>query len=784
MNQALQVEQDSGVTPKFSDTQLLQLLADNYQLSGTLKPLAGYCDQNLLLTTVTGDKYIVKVANSAESSLTLTMQNAAMVHLTNKELAVPNVLANRQEGQLTVITDERGICFNLRVLSYLEGGFYADSNSEKHNTELWQSLGQFIAGINNGLANFSHAGAYRFFEWDLAHGFGICQTKKHLLSSSEQVLVEYFLGIYQTQTMSLLSQCRQGVIHNDANDYNLLVNSTECATSVTGLIDFGDMVFSHVINELAITCAYALMKQADPICALVSIVGSYHQHHNLTVTELEVLLSLIALRLCVSVCNSAQAIKAQPDNEYLLISAKPAWHLLKQLKKQNSHAVLCQLRLACGFDTDSGKNKTDITTFRKKHLGKTLSLSYQQPLKIVRGQGAYLFDEQGRRYLDMVNNVCHVGHCHPKVVAAGQEQLGKLNTNTRYLHDNIVNYAEKLLSTMPEELSVCMLVNSGSEANELAFRLAKNYSKGTELLVVDGAYHGNTNACIEASPYKFDGPGGAGAADYVHIVDLPDPYRGTHLGNSAETASAYASSVGKALSNIAEQGNKPSAFICESLQGVAGQIIMPDGYLPAVYQQVRAAGGVCIADEVQVGFGRVGSHMWAFETQGVTPDIVTLGKPIGNGHPMAAVITTQAIADAFVNGMEYFNTFGGNPVSCAIGSAVLDVIADENLQQHALVTGAYFMEQLKQVQNEFSLIGDVRGLGLFIGVELVKNRETKEPATDKTGQLVEFFKEHNILLSTEGRYYNILKIKPPLAFNNTDVDDFIRVLKLGLSALN
>ena len=779
--QEAQLTQVITTTPDFSDTELLQLIADNYQLSGTLKQLDGYCDQNLLLTTATGSRYIVKVANSAEKPLELAMQNAAMSHLTDKELAVPHALANKKQEQLTLITDEHGISFNLRVLSYLTGNFYADSNSEQHGNELWQSLGQFTAEIDRGLSDFTHPGAYRFFEWDLAHGFGICQTKKHLLTSSQQVLVDYFLAIYRTQTMSLLVQCRQGVIHNDANDYNLLINDTDSATKITGLIDFGDMVFSHVINELAITCAYALMDQKSPINALLTIVASYHQHHKLTATELEVLFSLIALRLCVSVCNSAQAIKEQPDNEYLLISVKPAWQLLAQLKKHNAYAVLCQLRLACGFDVDSGKSKTDITTFRKKHLGKTLSLSYQQPLKIVRGQGAYLFDEQGQRYLDMVNNVCHVGHCHPKVVAAGQEQLAKLNTNTRYLHDNIVNYADKLLATMPEELSVCMLVNSGSEANELAFRLAKNYSKGTELLVVDGAYHGNTNACIEASPYKFDGPGGAGAADYVHIVELPDPYRGLHIGNSPATADAYADSVTEALNNITENGKKPSAFICESLQGVAGQIIMPDGYLSAVYKKIRAAGAVCIADEVQVGFGRVGTHMWAFETQGITPDIVTLGKPIGNGHPMAAVITTQAIADAFVNGMEYFNTFGGNPVSCAIGSAVLDVIKDENLQEHALTTGAYFIEELRQVQQEFTLIGDVRGLGLFIGVELVENRETKQPATDKTGRLVEFFKEHNILLSTEGRYYNILKIKPPLAFDKLDVDEFIEVLRLGLT---
>lgn len=772
-----------AITPSFSDGEILAILAEHYQLSGKLKSLAGYCDQNMLLTTDSGEQYIVKVANSHEQPLALAMQNAAMAHLTEKSLAIPHALNNLTQQNITPVADSQGNQFGFRVLSYLPGRFYADSSSQHHNDTLWQSLGQFMAQLNNGLQDFTHAGAYRYFDWDLAHGFGICHHKKHMLTNQQQQIVDYFLCLYQSQTIPVLSKCRQSVIHNDANDYNLLIDCTDKPSKITGLIDFGDMVFTHTINDLAITCAYALMAQDDPINVLATIVSSYHQDFPLNDTELEVLFSLIALRLCVSVCNSALAIKEQPDNDYLLVSVKPAWDLLAKLQQQNPYAVLCQLRQRCGLAVDNGADKEAIIAYRKKHLGKTLSLSYEQPLKIVRGQGAYLYDEQGNAYLDMVNNVCHVGHCHPKVVAAGQEQLAKLNTNTRYLHDNIIQYADKLLATMPDELSVCMLVNSGSEANELAFRLAKNYSQGSELLVVDGAYHGNTNACIEASPYKFDGPGGQGAADYVHTVELPDPYRGLHTGSSEATAQAYASSVAHVLHHIQSQGKKPSAFICESLQGVAGQIIMPDGYLKAVYQQVRNAGGVCIADEVQVGFGRVGTHMWAFETQGVVPDIVTLGKPIGNGHPMAAVITTQAIADAFVNGMEYFNTFGGNPVSCAIGGAVLDVINEEKLQEHALSTGKYFMEKLRQVAEEYTLIGDVRGLGLFIGVELVENRESKQPATAKTGQLVEFFKNHHILLSTEGRFYNILKIKPPLAFTRADADKFVGVLRLGLAAL-
>jgi len=781
----------STKTPTFSNEEINLLLADKYCLIGRLTTLPGYCDQNLLLKTKDGQQFIIKIANSAEPKIELEMQNSAMAHLTNKEMAVPKVIANQQNELISIIgNDEQKFC--LRVLTFLPGQFYAQANSSSHNKALWRNLGLFMANIDIALADFEHAGAYRYLEWDLARGYRVCMSKKQLLATEEMELVDYFLSLYSTQAMPLISQCRQGVIHNDANDYNLLINDIDQPTKITGLIDFGDMVFSQVINELAIACAYALMSddaegngtnKAEPLERLTTIVAGYHEVNPLTDVELEVLFSLIAVRLCTSVCNSALAIKEQPNNQYLLVSIKPAWTLLKQLKTLNPYSVLCQLRQACNLPTDNGLSNEEIISFRENHLGKTLSLSYQDPLKIVRGQGAYLFDQQGTPYLDMVNNVCHVGHCHPKVVAAGQLQLAKLNTNTRFLHDNIVNYADKLLSTMPDELSVCMLVNSGSEANELAFRLARCYTKSKELLVVDGAYHGNTNACIEASPYKFNGPGGEGVQSHVHVVELPDPYRGKYKGNTPATTQDYVESVKNTISALTKVGKKPSAFICESLQGVAGQIIMPDGYLSSVYQAVRNAGGVCIADEVQVGFGRVGSHMWAFETQNVVPDIITLGKPIGNGHPMAAVITTQAIADAFVTGMEFFNTFGGNPVSCAIGLAVLDVIEQENLQAHALSTGKYFKEQLVNLQQSFELIGDVRGLGLFIGVELVTNKVTKQPATEETAWLVEFFKQHQILLSTEGPFYNILKIKPPLAFNKQDADKFIHVLTLALTEL-
>lgn len=424
---------------------------------------------------------------------------------------------------------------------------------------------------------------------------------------------------------------------------------------------------------------------------------------------------------------------------------------------------------------DLNMHTSDILAIRHKHLGGSLSLAYRQPLNIVRGAGQYLYDDRGQEYLDCVNNVCHVGHCHPKVVRAAHDQIATLNTNTRYLHHKRAEYVERLLDLFPAPLTVCYLVCSGSEANDLALRLARAHTGGTDIIVVDGAYHGNTSALIDISPYKYDGPGGSGAPDHVHEVTMPDTYRGPHR-DPATAGANYAECVRAAVADVAKNDRKIAAFICESLMGCGGQIVLPANYLTVAYEYVRAAGGVCIADEVQVGFGRVGTHFWGFETQHVVPDIVTLGKPIGNGHPMSAVITTPEIARSFDNGMEYFNTFGGNPVSCAIGAAVLDVIAEERLQENARAVGGYLKLELERLAADCPTIGDVRGLGLFIGVELVRDRDTLVPAADLATAVIELMKDRGILLSTDGPLHNVLKIKPPLVFTKQNADALVENL--------
>ncbi len=425
-----------------------------------------------------------------------------------------------------------------------------------------------------------------------------------------------------------------------------------------------------------------------------------------------------------------------------------------------------------------GRDRTveELLDARRRHLGGSLSVAYRQPLKIVRGAGPYLFDYRGKRYLDAVNNVSHVGHCHPRVVAAAADQAAILNTNTRYLHDLLVDYTERLAATLPAPLKVCYLVNSGSEANDLALRLARVYTGRYDALVVDGAYHGTTTSVVELSPYKLNGPGGSGMPPHVHVVPAPDVYRGPYKASDPKAGSRYGHDARRVIEGARSDGREIAAFFCESMLGCGGQVILPPGYLREVFGHVRQAGGLCVADEVQVGFGRPGETFWAFETQGVVPDIVTLGKPIGNGHPLSAVVTTREIADAFANGMEYFNTFGGNPVSCAVGLAVLDVIEDERLQDNARDVGGHLLARSRELARRHALIGDVRGLGLFLGLELVRDHRTLEPASDEAAAVIEAARERGILLSTEGPHHNVLKVKPPLVWTTDHADLLIDTL--------
>jgi 4-aminobutyrate aminotransferase-like enzyme/Ser/Thr protein kinase RdoA (MazF antagonist) len=413
---------------------------------------------------------------------------------------------------------------------------------------------------------------------------------------------------------------------------------------------------------------------------------------------------------------------------------------------------------------------------RRRLLAPSLSVSYRRPLKVVRGWRQYLYDEAGRAYLDAYNNVPLVGHSHPRVVRAAQEQLALLNTNTRYLHDTILRYAERLTRLLPEPLQVCWFVASGSEANELALRLARAHTGGEDVIVLEHAYHGHTTTLVDVSPYKFDGPGGAGRREWVHVAPIPDAYRGRYRRDDPEAGPKYARHVGAIVDELRSEGRSLAAFLAETLPSVAGQVVFPPGYLAEAYRHVRAAGGVAIADEVQTGFGRLGEPFWGFEAQEVVPDVVVLGKPIANGLPLGAVVTTREIARSFDNGMEFFSTFGGNPVSCAAGLAVLDVLEEERLPGNARRVGRHLLHGLWRVQDRHEVVGDVRGSGLYVGIELVRSRESLEPAPEEASYVVNRLRERGVLAGTDGPHHNVIKLRPPLVFSEADADLLLETL--------
>ncbi|MEX2465942.1 MAG: aminotransferase class III-fold pyridoxal phosphate-dependent enzyme [Gemmatimonadota bacterium] len=410
----------------------------------------------------------------------------------------------------------------------------------------------------------------------------------------------------------------------------------------------------------------------------------------------------------------------------------------------------------------------DLSARRETALPRNLSLSYAKPIHIVRGIGTRLFDPLGRGYLDCVNNVAHVGHEHPRVVRAGQRQMAVLNTNTRYLHEKVVAYAERLAGLLPEPLSCCFFVNSGSEANELALRMARAHTNGSGVVALEGGYHGHTQTLIDVSHYKFAGEGGLGPPPWVRTAPAPDEYRGRYGRDVSDRAGRYAKHVGEAFADLRGASITPAAFIAETFPSCGGQIEPPQGYLATAYKQARQFGAVCIADEIQTGFGRIGSDFWAFESQDVVPDIVTLGKPIGNGHPIGAVVTTPEIAASFDNGMEFFSTFGGNPVSAAIGLTVLDVLEEEGLQHKAAVLGGTLKGSLASLSMRHDVVGDIRGRGLFLGLDLVSDRSTKRPSAAIARYVIDRMAERGVLLGADGPGHNVLKVKPPMPFTEDD----------------
>jgi 4-aminobutyrate aminotransferase-like enzyme/Ser/Thr protein kinase RdoA (MazF antagonist) len=1007
---------EARVTQPFTESEAARLAHEIFGLEASARSLPGEYDDNFHLTASNARAYVLKVMHAGRERSFIDMQCRALQHLARRapHLAVPRVCPMRSGEAFQNVAVADGSERLVWLLTFLPGTVLAEVRP--HEPELLESLGRLLGEMDAALLDFSHPSVKRELKWDLARAGWIRDYLHHVGDATRRALVERFLALYESEVVPALPRLRRSVIYGDANDHNVLVSTPwPQPRKVAGVIDFGDMHHGLVVSEPAVASAYAVLGKKDPLQTATALVRGYHHAFPLEEAELAVIFPLIAMRLAVSVVNSAHRKTLIPDDPYITISETPAWEAIERLAQIHPCFANYSFRAACGmpavpqseivqrwltnnakaaapildlnvraepcrvFDLSVGStyfgadprdaetstlgdkicgdmkrggvrvgvgrydeprllytsslfgassnpteerrtihlgidlfvepgtrvhaplqgivhalanneapldygpivilqhatgdgqefftlyghlskdtlkhlqvgqpvaqgqqfarvgmphenggwaphlhfqiildlleyganfpgvaraseravwtslspdpnlllgipaerfpakepDASETLAARKAFMGSNLSLSYRRPLKIVRGRMQYLYDHTGRAYLDVYNNVPLVGHGHPRVVRAVQEQLAVLNTNTRYLHDNVNRYAERLARYMPEPLRVCYFVNSGSEANELALRLARTHTRQEDVIVLEHAYHGHTNTLIDISPHKFDGPGGRGRKPWVHVAPIADDYRGRYRRSDAEAGKKYARHVAEILVRLRAEGRGAAAYIAETLPSVAGQIVFPQGYLAEVYRHVRAAGGICIADEVQVGFGRLGTHFWGFETQGVVPDIVVLGKPIGNGFPLAAVVTTPEIAASFDNGMEFFSTFGGNPVASGAGLAVLDVLEEEHLQEHALRVGSYLIAKLQGLQERHALVGDVRGSGLFLGVDFVRDRTSREPARDEASYIVNRLRDSGILTGTDGPHHNVTKLRPPLVFSEADADVFVGAL--------
>ncbi len=994
---------EANVRPPFSSKDAGAILQRHYGITATsINALPSELDRNFQLSATNGEQYVFKIAHSSVSASVLDLQTKALHHLRAEMDIIPEVIPAKDGADTIRVKAQNGAEYRARLLSYIDG--IPLSDFRPHSVPLLADLGRRLGQFSARMQSFDHAEKRQAYRWNIRNFKEVARYGRDLPPARKAIL-GYFLQRYRDEVLPILPGLRGSFVYNDANDTNILIRAAGFSAQVAGFIDWGDMVYSPTVTDLAVALAYIMMHAPRPVEKALPVIAAYHRVFPLSETEIRALFPLIAARLCLSVCISWHQQKNEPENRHLSVSESGAWDLLEKLRGLHPHYAHYLFRDACGFSAcprseeiqdwlrrqsfapilgfplntensallDLGMSSrllarvrdladpaayaeplraqlghrigigrynearpiylqdmfavdhherraihlgvdlfaradspvyaplpgmihsvrehkseqdfgptlilkhqptADLCFFtlyghlspgalerwepgqtvsagdllahigdyprngnwiphlhfqiiidllgednfpgvcspklrrlytslspdpnlilqlpfqtaaperpssgellkrRSASLNPALSLSYQDPLQIEGGFMQYLYDHEGQRYLDCVNNVPHVGHNHPRIVAAAQDQTAILNTNTRYLHETILTYAEALAATLPDPLSVCFFVNSGSEANELALRLASAYSGGGDFIVIDQAYHGHTTALIDISPYKFNGPGGRGKPDHVQVATMPDGYRGAVRGYDPRAGEFYSRSVSEKVAAIQARGGQLAAFFAEGIMGCGGQMPLPAEYLKRAYRVARDAGGLCVADEVQTGFGRVGSHFWSFELSGVLPDIVTMGKPIANGYPLGAVITTQAIAAAFNNGMEYFNTFGGNPVACAIGLEVLNIIADEELQRKALNTGNYWMARLHDLQSENPIIGQARGSGLFLGLELVRDANTLEPADWEATYIVERMKDRGILLSTEGPHHNVLKLKPPLVFGREDVDLFMDV---------
>lgn len=648
-----------------------------------------------------------------------------------------------------------------RLVGFIEGDLLS---SVDHSDELLGDFGRAVALLNKSLSTKrNEVIEARKPPWDMQNSLMNRSIVDYISEHTDKKIVNYYLDLFELHIQSIQHSLRHSIIHSDLNDNNIIVKDEK----IEGIIDFGDITYAPLIYEVAIALAYIMIaNKENPFAKAAEFLKSYHEIIPLRKDEISLLYYLIPSRLCVSVCYSALAKTKGEDTDYILISEKPAWDLLYKWIRISPIWATNYFLEALGFSIQK-LSADPILEKRTKYIAASLRLSYNDPIYMTGGAFQYMYDNFGNTYLDAYNNIPHIGHCHPNIARILSEKARTLNTNTRYLYPELGEYAQQLCSKLPKKLTKVYFLNSGSEATDLAIRIARKYRNRKSIAILENGYHGHTATGIEISDYKFNGKGGQGKSDDIICLPLANLYNGKF-----SNTNDYVENAIELLNQAIDKNLTPATLIVEPISGCGGQIPLAANYLKKLKPFLVDNKILLTVDEVQTGFGRLGDYFWGFEMHNIIPDIVILGKPMGNGHPIAAVITTEEIADSFSNGMEFFSSFGGNPISCAVAREVLNIIKEEKLQENALIVGKYLKQKLLLLKNNFSCIGDVRGTGLFLGIEFIdiNNKPNEEFAVFIKEQMKAKF----VLLGTDGPNNNVIKIKPPLCFNKANADELIK----------
>lgn len=758
-----------------------QIAREHFELCGDAKALCSERDQNTLFREADGRAWMLKIANTDEDPGAIDCQIEVLRHIQRVDplLPVPRIrLSTGGQGTARVNASD-GSAHIVYALSFLDGQIAGDLELAP---ALLCRVGALQARLGRAMRGFFHAAAgARSLLWDVRMAPQYLPFVD-LLPAPQRSLVMEVLRRGIDAVLPRLDALRAQAIHGDLHAHNLILSE---AGDLAGIIDFGDMIHGPLILDLSAALADFMVPASRIPQVLADMIRGYCEVTPLEAEERALLFDLVQLRLVITMLVNAYRHTQTPDEpNYVAEAGFGGWEALETLQRLTRGGVETIVHSACGIPLPRASvpvhSNADMMARRKRLLGSRPYLFYDRPIHAVRGEGVWIIDASGRRFLDCYNNVPIVGHCHPHVTEAISRQSRTLNTNTRYLGEQVLDYAERLGQKTDAALTACAFVNSGSEANDVAWRIATAWTGARGALTQEFAYHGITEAIDAVSPSASR----IGAlAAHVRTLLAPDCYRGIYRDDTPDPGSRYAEDADLAIQSLAAAGLKPAAYFVDSAFMTNGILEPQKNYVAEVFRRVRAAGGLCIADEVQSGFGRMGRHFYGYQHHDVVPDIITIGKPAGNGHPVGVVITRPEILDHFIEQSAFFSTFGGNNVSCAAGLAVLDVLENEDLLANATAIGAYFKAGLQALAAKHDIIGIVRGTGLALGVEMVIDRNSRAPAAKQTSQLINRLRDEGVLAGSEGIHGNIVKLRPPLVFRREHVEQALLAFERSLSAL-